>query len=523
MVLCLQYCFEKRRAISFSATDGWIAALVCYVLVRNIAKGDVDPLQFYSILLGWMLYVVGRTSLPKERTVLFYTLVAAGVIQSVIGLLQFSGIAYSNHLAFRLTGSFQNPGMLGGYLACSMAVAIGMLALLPRQRQIGRIALYTSLVLMGIVCLLSDSRAAWLAVIVVTAAMAVHRIRTKYYYIKLIGIGLASVLLLTGLYLYKQKSADSRILIWKVCTSMLLDKPLFGHGADAVQRNYAPYLAKHLRQSTSREEQELAADNTYAFNEPLGIGCEYGVMGILLVMGLFLSMTKESKRNKHYSRQLALYLILAFGVFSLFSYPLDCMPLAMILPLAVGMAASGKSYFTFRYGKPALLLVFTCVTLSFLPEWKRNNRLGTMLFAFRHEWLFEEELQKAYSRFKNQTHWVLQYATTLFRQERYEAALPIFIQASKLCPTNRIYCDLGYCYQQTGAYQTAEHYYTLASATFPTYMTPKYRLFKLYRLQKRETEAEQIAVEIRQMKAKVENNATRNMRKEVLLYLQTGS
>ncbi|MDR0988369.1 MAG: Wzy polymerase domain-containing protein [Prevotellaceae bacterium] len=515
--LCLRFGFEKRRAISFSATDGWVAAFAFYILLRNLMKGDVDPAYYYFMLLGGMLYFIGRTSTAGERTALFYGIILSGVVQSVVGLLQFSGILCSNHTAFRLTGSFQNPGMLGGYLACSMLTAMAVLALLPRQKQSGKITLCASLALMGLVCLLSDSRAAWLAVVVVTIAIVARKIETKRRS-KLIGISLAGVLLVVGLYLYKPKSADSRILIWKVCASMLLDKPIFGHGADAVRQNYAPYLAKQLRKSANKQEQELAADNTYAFNEPLRIGCENGIIGIVLAGGIFLTIVRGRKQTSH---RIAIYPMAGFGLFSLFSYPLGCLPLAALLPLATGMAASGKSRFNIRQGQPILLLLFVSGTLCFLPEWKRNNQLTTMLFAFRHEALFEADLQRAYPQFKHQTRPVFRYATILFQQENYAAALPVWQQAAKLCPTNRIYCNLGYCYQQTGNYQEAEQTYLLASATYPTYLTPRYRLFKLYLSQKREAEAKQIAVEIGRMKVKIENDATRNMKKEVLHYLQT--
>ena len=47
--------------------------------------------------------------------------------RSHLGLPSITGMAYSNHSLFRLTGSFFNPGPYSGYLAITLPVALGIL------------------------------------------------------------------------------------------------------------------------------------------------------------------------------------------------------------------------------------------------------------------------------------------------------------------------------------------------------------------------------------------------------------
>jgi len=98
-------------------------------------------------------------------------------------------------------------------------------------------------------------------------------------------------------------------------------------------------------------------------------------------------------------------------------------------------------------------------------------------------------------------------------------AIPVLQQATELCPTTEIYCDLGLSYEQENDYSRSEHCFKLAADMVPTYITPKFRLFKLYLQNGQTNKADSIALEIMKMNVKIENKAVKRMKAEVQEYI----
>ena len=98
---------------------------------------------------------------------------------------------------------------------------------------------------------LSNSRAAWLAVLIASLYMVMQfmsvRFRIQVILVLLLMI-FAGVFSLT---LYKTKSAKGRIEIWKVCCVMITDSPLTGKGVGSFQREYMNYQSHYIQQNHS--------------------------------------------------------------------------------------------------------------------------------------------------------------------------------------------------------------------------------------------------------------------------------
>jgi hypothetical protein len=93
-----------------------------------------------------------------------------------------------------------------------------------------------------------------------------------------------------ALYHYKKDSADGRILIWKVTSNIIKDYPLLGIGQDMFKAHYMDYQAGYFRNHTNSKYETVADDNQYAFNEPLNVWAENGLVGLLLASGFVLSI-----------------------------------------------------------------------------------------------------------------------------------------------------------------------------------------------------------------------------------------
>ncbi|MCD7933434.1 MAG: hypothetical protein LUH15_19920 [Tannerellaceae bacterium] len=73
-----------------------------------------------------LLYIVVRQISIKRFNILFLALVISAVIQVLYGSLQLASYLPSNHILFKITGGFFNPGPYAGYLATIFPVILGI-------------------------------------------------------------------------------------------------------------------------------------------------------------------------------------------------------------------------------------------------------------------------------------------------------------------------------------------------------------------------------------------------------------
>lgn len=110
------------------------------------------------------------------QKVIVWSLIAAGVIEAVWGLLQVYGYEPSNHSLYALTGSFYNPGPYSGFLA--MCIPLALHEWLNGKRIWKHVAL-AALVLMLVVLPSGMSRSAWVAAVLSSAYVGMMCYRKK--------------------------------------------------------------------------------------------------------------------------------------------------------------------------------------------------------------------------------------------------------------------------------------------------------------------------------------------------------
>ena len=146
----------------------------CNLLFVKAGGTDALPIfEWISLLLGYLL----ARSVPERAVPLVLgAIVCSGCVQAAVGFLQWLDVLPSNHNLFPVTGSFMNPGPYGGYLAVCWVVGAGLAIRAVRRRRWPSAAGWAVAVLVvGCLLVLSDSRAAWLAVLLALAcAVVVH-------------------------------------------------------------------------------------------------------------------------------------------------------------------------------------------------------------------------------------------------------------------------------------------------------------------------------------------------------------
>ena len=520
------------RAVRVTLADALVGVYILYGLASVLFVRDIpaDPVWLWEWAGLLLLYVLVRNISPKSRQILLLFVVVSGVLQAAVGLSQLWGMIPPKHPVFDLTGYFMNPGPLGGYLAVCIIVAVCLCIEEAKRRGIVFWWLSVAVLLMGYVYFRSDSRAAWLSVAVVLGWLAmrstIHRptlqiTRNQFCHCKLyISVCMGILVLLSAvlLYGYRRDSAHARMFIWIVSTTMIAESPLLGNGAGSYPSRYMLAQRDYFEQHPDSSYGVSADNNFVAYNEFIHVLCDQGVLGLVLLLAVFVSALGSASADGREGVP-AKYALVALLVFCCFSYPASVLPLKMFFPLYLGILPGRelwKRTLRVKALGPILSVLLFGLLICCVMQYGRFHRAYSTLRG-----MLEGEPEaitqgiEDFPRFRYDTEYVLNHAQILFMHHYYPQSLNPLREAAALCPSSTVYCRLGEALHRTGHYAEAERVYKQAALMTPGFITPPYRLFRLYIETGDTTKADSMAVLIQNKTLKVENARTMRLRTEV--------
>ncbi|MCH7400787.1 O-antigen ligase family protein [Belliella kenyensis] len=163
------------------------------------------------------------------------------------------------------------------------------------------------------------------------------RLKNKKTFTGIILFSFLSVIVLVLLYFFNVDSADGRFLIWKVSKGMISDNILFGVGFDYFRIYYMNAQALFFEANSTSKFSWVADDVDYGFNEPLTYVVEQGIIGAVIVSTLFYQVIITPNLQFNQAVKLSLLGIL---IFSLFSYPLQILPVKLNVVTLIAVLAT---------------------------------------------------------------------------------------------------------------------------------------------------------------------------------------
>ena len=420
--------------------------------------------------------------------IIIWSLIAAGAVEAVWGLLQVYGYEPSNHSLYALTGSFYNPGPYSGFLA--MCVPVALHEWLEGKRIWKHVAL-VALVLMLVVLPSGMSRSAWVAALVASGyVLGMHYREGLYRYRNIFWIGgLLLILLGIGAYHWKKDSADGRLLMWKVATQAVLDQPWQGVGWEYVAGAYGDAQERYFASgAASEQEAHVAGAPEYVFNEYLQGAMAWSVpalCGILLLVGGCFYLGHRGRMFGVCGG------LLSLGVFSFSSYPFQFVEFILAF----------------------LALLVTCA-MGFRKTWLRV--LALVLGIGLGAYLSEHRPQKNARRMFEQAH-------ALHKAGQWQASTDLLKETMKISSDAMILNIIGKNCQALGVYEEAEAWFVRSTHRLPNRIYPYYLLAKLYEEHPEVFPREKLewaARMVLEKEAKVESTAIREMREEVKALLE---
>ncbi|HIE0649075.1 TPA: Wzy polymerase domain-containing protein [Serratia marcescens] len=281
-----------------------------------------------GLLGGWLFYVacLQLRLTPRQRELLLYGLLFAIGVQALLAALQLFAptLAWVAPNGSRVYGVFQQPNVLGSFIATGLALALWLL-LAPLsaptwRRQLPLLALLAAF---SALLVLIQSRAAWLGG-ALAAVLLLWRFARQHPPVSrwaggalLLGIALGLMVLFTGFGLdgrsgliAREGSNYSRLTMLQDTLSMILAKPLLGWGYGGFEYSFAHF---RLQAMPWREVLEVAG---HPHNEILlwwvegGLPALAGIVIVLIAGALLLKRAWQRDRKQPAGARVGLFLVL---------------------------------------------------------------------------------------------------------------------------------------------------------------------------------------------------------------------
>ena len=287
-----------------------IVTLFLYMYYTNKSHGDEVSVMLFSwvnlmlvgyFLLRFLFQVGGR--IAHELIILVIEI--AAVYESFLGILQIVGVVGLNNSLFPCTGTFDNPGPLGGFLAVSLCVSLAEVFALTQKKGVRLFSILDKLILVTslisvILCVVilpsTQSRAAWLSIMISATFYCLNSTKTLVW-IKAHWLLILSIIfvLLSFVLIFKLPSTKGRLITYKM-ELMTIKRNCFkgvglGHFSSAYGETQRDYFSKtisiqdgELRYKKSDKERIFVDNPKVGFNDYLQIGIEFGVGPLILFL-----------------------------------------------------------------------------------------------------------------------------------------------------------------------------------------------------------------------------------------------
>lgn len=385
-----------------TVTDWLVTACYVYGALNVYIVGDtpcatkfaVASLCFASYLSVRLLLGGGGNITRIHLAVLPLLCLLAGLYEAGLSLMQLGGHAHSRHFFYAFTGTFCNPGPLGGFLAVLFAVGLAAWACERKKRKCGeelgmrtekgkeipeekdldnkqwgseqadkgnefpkekvyynkecgrgkayvRWLLALTLLMLPLM-VATGNRAALLSVGVSTCLLCRNYLRKHWKW----ALAVAVVVVVAG-YCGRRGSADTRFFMAVAACEHLRDRAAdtpslwwTGVGVGGYLHHVAEGMAAYFGAHPASAFIGTVGVPDHSFCEPVRILVERGIVGLVLFLAAWASGLAALWKR----RSPLLYGLVALAVFSCFSYPFSSPAFCLLFAvfLAVGSALQAE-------------------------------------------------------------------------------------------------------------------------------------------------------------------------------------
>lgn len=400
-------CFDCEM---YTVTYYLSSYLLFFGTVRMIQLGLLSPRFIYNMIIFGAIIEVGICLLQQ-----------VGLIPPVVA-------------TYPVTGTFANPNITAMFVALALPCTIDLTQNTKYRAACIIIILWLIFGLIVLRCRTAYLGALFSIIYWGYHYMSIRCLKAPY---RRIIIGIVLCLLPIGgyaLYHMKKESADGRLFVWKVSTSLLCERPLQGYGYGRFSAVYNPYQEEYVEThiSTIDEIQNMRRVNM-PYNEFIEQSLGGGMWGGLLFMAIPLYMCVSAVRHRQ-----RMFIAISANILIMMSvnFVTQAGPVWTLYVLLLAIQAS-KEDISIPYGLRHFIFIGTMTCLLFCG------------IGFTHKVISQYQLSKALSSYSENPEAALTrlerylpyadtsecylryYGKMLLQAGRYDEALPILEKASR--------------------------------------------------------------------------------------------
>lgn len=476
------------------ATGGIFISSSCFIEAENDIKRYLILISASIAIFALSLHKNPLDYLKRglEHKIFAYGLIAICLLLSTQGLLQYLGILQSNHMCFRITGSFENPA---GFAAIQSLLFIVPLycSFKNRINLYVRIVASSVAILAFVVVVLSGSRCGVLAMLSAVFFTSYYEtdFKNQIKRHRWILFLLLLILLAFIVFLYKLKtdSANGRLFIWSICLNMIADSPLFGFGSNGFLTKYMEYQAEYFAENRLSPYSLLADNINHPFNEYLDLVVKYGLFGLAIAVYLLYLLVKTILKESKAKKTLGISVVSTVMIMSSFSYPFNYSAFVFILivlliyVLPVAEPVPSRKYLWFKRMTAVLSVfmamhfVFDCYyNMKWAAMYKRSQKGDTERMLLHYK--------KMKSRLLNNPYFLYNYSAELNLTGRYEESNSIAEECVTMMNDYDVQMLLADNHFNLCNYDEALKRYETAHYMCPNRFAPMYKKFSTYKKMK---------------------------------------
>lgn len=453
------------------------------------------------------------------------------IYETVIGLLQNSGMLNSNHSLFSITGSFRNPNPYAGYLAVSLGILLSFVqekaGVVKGMKRLSVLAIALTVIILPS----TKCRSAFVAVMVIIGLLiwkqeGCRKFLTSWATL-IIPLMITSVIVL---YLWKKPSADWRIFQARISCLAMKGNLLFGSGLGhyGTAATEAQFSFFQDRVAFNDGDVLISVDvDPYckraawletAFCDPLQIGVEAG----LVSMVTYLILVSLTLLQLYYKGSVLFYGALALHIISLFSYPLTLWQNELLLAAMTGEAGAYESGKDVRW-KPmiAVMLISVTAIICCYPTCRRFKsdkkewQYDRYFYNIGEYGLYSDYCSGKLNSQNCNSEYLLEYGVALGKIGKIELSDSILSIGFETSGNPAFLISLGDNRACDSDYDRAAEYYWNAFCCIPDRLLPLKRIADIYSKQGKTDNLRRLQLFVRNFHPKIESDLTKRLRAEI--------
>lgn len=482
-----------NKQLAYNRFDFIIPTLLIYVISTDFFNDNKNITLYWALALYSVMFFLCK-NLSSKITIRFVC--NSYLVAEVAYLFRF--IYQHIVLGFELTqfinNTFGNIGILCIFL--TIGVIIKLCYLLNNRHitsNIGKVALAIVSCIETMVIVFLNNRTS-IAIFIASALFIVLKNRGKNAasYIFLIIFVILSISLAT---IDKTDSSQGRLLIWCSSISLLFNSFPWGCGFNRFASIYPKYQADYCSSLNITDKEFFLADSTTsAFNEPLELICETGVLGISLILLTSYIVVKYLSRDKDLFAIVIPAIILCSFFFYVFHIAIFIIFITVLLAVCCHkIQTTQKIQYKAKY--------FVCIPIfiigifastHFYKKTIALNKFEKIISGFNNR---TEDLSALRTDLGDHPTFLLLYATQLKNNSLIDESLNVLHILNNRHVTYSSEILNGDCYFAQNNYSKAENHFRFAINLCPSKFLARHKLFELYKItdsEKASTEAKTI-------------------------------